>query len=119
MMAEASIRDVLADLKSRTDALAVVLVARNGQTLWANVPEGLHVETFGVMCATIFGAASTVQTELGRAAPDRVVAEGNDATTLIVGCGPHALLAAMVERRADLSPTVVEITKIAGRLISR
>lgn len=119
MMAEVSVRSLLADLKGRVEARAVALVARNGRILWAELPDGIYAETFGVMCATIFGAASAVLSEMGQALPTRVVAEGSDAVTYVLECGPNAVLAATVDGRSDVTAVVAELAKFVDLLKAR
>lgn len=111
MMATESVGTVLRDLKSRVGGIATALVARNGVVLSADLPEGVFAETFSVMCATILGAATTASRELSRTDPQRVVFEGPDSTTLIVGAGETALLVVVVDRTADSARVVSEVAK--------
>ncbi len=116
MMATGNVGAVIKDLKSRIGALATALVSRDGLVLFADVPTGVYTETFAIMCATILGAAATANTELNRAPPERIVVEGNDSRTIIVGSGKKALLVAVVDQAADVSTVLEHVTKVAELL---
>jgi uncharacterized protein len=115
-MATGNVGAVIKDLKGRIDGLATALVSRDGLVLYADVPAGVYTETFAIMCATILGAAATANTELNRAPPDRIVVEGNDSRTIIVGSGKKALLVAVVDQSADVPKVLGEVAKVAELL---
>ncbi len=116
MMATGNVGTVVKELKSRISGLAAALVSRDGLVLYADVPSGVYTETFAIMCATILGAAATANTELNRASPERILVEGNDSKTLIVGCGKKALLVAVVDQSADVPKIFAEVSKVADLL---
>lgn len=113
MMAAGNVGAVIKDLKGRIGAVASALVSRDGLVLYADVPAGVYTETFAIMCATILGAAATANTELNRSPPDRIVIEGSDSKTLIVGSGKKALLVAVVDQSADTTKVLAELAKVA------
>ncbi len=110
------LRIALTDLKTRIGGIATALVSRDGRVLCADVPAGVHPETFAIMCATILGAAATANTELSRAPPERIVVEGNDSKTIIVGSGTKALLVAVVDRTSDVTKLLGDVVQVAGSL---
>ena len=116
MMATGNVGAVIKDLKTRVSGIATALVSRDGLVLYADVPAGVYTETFAIMCATILGAAATANTELNRAPPERIVVEGNDSKTIIVGSGKKALLVAVVEHTADVGKVLVDVVKVAELL---
>jgi predicted regulator of Ras-like GTPase activity (Roadblock/LC7/MglB family) len=113
MMALSNAGAAVRDLNRRICGIATALVSRDGQVLYAELPEGAYAETFAIMCATTLGAAVTANMELHRAAPERIVVEGRDSTTIIVGSGRRALLVALVDKTADTGRVVDELTKFA------
>jgi uncharacterized protein len=116
MMQTSGVAALVHDLKVRLNAIATAFVSRDGSVLYADLPSGMFVETFAIMCATIVGAAATAAVELGRAAPDRVVIEGEDSVTVLIGSGRRALLVAVVERSAHLPGVFHEVADLANRL---
>jgi uncharacterized protein len=119
MNVNASASDLVRDLKQRVGATATALVARDGAVLHADLPGGTYAETFAIMCATIFGAASTANTELARGVPDRVVIEGADSRTLIVRTGPGPLLVAVVDLGIEPVFALGELLKFASLVDTR
>ncbi len=116
MMATGNVGTVIKDLKARVGGTATALVSRDGLVLYADVPPGVYTETFAIMCATILGAAATANTELNRSPPERIVIEGSDSKTIIVGSGKKALLVAVVDRTADVTKVLEEVGKVADIL---
>jgi predicted regulator of Ras-like GTPase activity (Roadblock/LC7/MglB family) len=116
MMATGNVGAVIKDLKTRINGIAAALVSRDGLVLYADVPAGVYTETFAIMCATILGAAATANTELNRAPPEKIVIEGNDSKTVIVGSGKKALLVAVVDQSADANRVLAEVGKVAELL---
>lgn len=116
MMATGNVGAVIKDLKGRIGGIAAALVSRDGLVLYADVPAGVYTETFAIMCATILGAAATANTELNRAPPEKIVIEGNDSKTIIVGSGKKALLVAVVDQSADANRVLTEVGKVAELL---
>jgi predicted regulator of Ras-like GTPase activity (Roadblock/LC7/MglB family) len=116
MMVTGNVGAVVKDLKSRIGGIATALVSRDGLVLFADVPAGVYTETFAIMCATILGAAATANTELNRAPPERIIIEGNDSKTIIVGSGKKALLVAVVDKTADVNKVLEEVGKVAELL---
>jgi predicted regulator of Ras-like GTPase activity (Roadblock/LC7/MglB family) len=114
MFAVAQPSALMRDLSSRLGAKATALVSRDGIVLGADLPAGLCVETFGVMCATLFGAGATALDQLGRAPPQRVVVEGCESRTIITPSGGRGLLVIVVDRAADLERTLEVTEKVAA-----
>ncbi len=116
MMAAGNVGTVVKELKTRISGIAVALVSRDGLVLFADVPSGVYTETFAIMCATILGAAATANTELNRSAPERILVEGSDSKTIIVGCGKKALLVAVVDQSVDVPKVFAEVSRVADLL---
>ncbi|MGP8073038.1 MAG: roadblock/LC7 domain-containing protein [Thermoplasmata archaeon] len=116
MMANGNIGTLINDLKVRIGGTATALVSRDGSVLFAAVPDGMYVETFAIMCATILGAAVTANVEFNRAPPARVLLEGPDSLTLIYASGSQALLVAVVHQAADVAKILEEVGRVAELL---
>src|SRR5207245_1929555 len=69
-------------LRDVTKAEAIAVVNRDGGIVAADLPRNVSQETFSIMCAAILGAGMTAATELGHAAPHRVLLESRDATVV-------------------------------------
>jgi len=118
MMVVRNVSSEIQELNARIGGIATALVGRNGAVLFADVPAGVSAETFAVMCATLFGAAATAHSELDRHPPGRIIVEGTDSTTVIVGKGDQALLVTVVDRSAELTRVLEEVGKVADLLLT-
>ena len=116
MMVNESVTALVQDLRRRTGAIAAAVVSRDGTVRCADLPAGVHAETFAILCATVVGAAATAALELGRAPPDRVVVEGSDTTTLIVATGSNALLVLTVESSTETSRVAIDVERFSAFL---
>jgi len=119
MMATHHVERVLEDLRARIEGFAAALVSRDGTVLHAHLPSEVRAETWAIMCATVVGAAVTVNRELCLGPPDHVVLESADFRTVIVASGSRALLVATVPAYTDTTTVLTEIGKFADWLASR
>lgn len=116
MMATENVGAVIKTLHARIDGIATALLMRNGQVVYAEVPSGVYTESFGIMCATMFGAAVTAYAELHWPPPERIVIEGADGTTILVGRGEKTLLVAVVDRTGDRTQILEEVDRVVACL---
>lgn len=106
----------LADLRQRIGGTATALISRDGTVLCAEMPNEGYLEAFGVMCATVFGAAVTANAELGRGLPNRVVVEGGDSMMIVLPSGSKKLLVAVLAGSADVGSSLAEVAAFADLL---
>jgi uncharacterized protein len=114
MMAVTNVGTLIKELNARIEGVATALVSRNGVFLFGEMPPGVYAETFAVMGATILGAAAAANTELGRGLPQRIIIEGIDSTTVIVGWGGEALLVTVVDKSADVNKILEELAHVVS-----
>jgi predicted regulator of Ras-like GTPase activity (Roadblock/LC7/MglB family) len=108
--------EALADLRQRIGGLAVGLLSREGTIRYAEMPVGTHPDTFGVMLATVFGAATTANAELGLPPPDRVLVAEDHSITIILPVGATGLLVTVVATSADVRKAIAEAARFADYL---
>ena len=101
-------------LREEVDGIAAALLSRDGTVLYADVLGNGWVETFGLLCATAFGAAATASAELGRAPPERVTVSGPDASAVLLAVGRTALLVVVVPTGADDASVWERARALAG-----
>ena len=91
------LEDVVKDIKQACGAEAAAIIGRDGLTVSADMPPGVLVETFSIMCATILGAAVTANSELRHPIPTRVTVDSDDGRIIIMGAGKRAILVVAVK----------------------
>lgn len=85
-MKKAVILDTLKKLGSLKQVEICILVRKNGDIVAsAGHDIFIQLETFGIMSATIFGAANTANEHLEKESPDRIVIRSGDGDTVIKG----------------------------------
>ncbi len=110
------LRPALRALRQSSGAIASAVISRDGLIIAADVPEGVSMETFGIMCATLMGAASTAHSELRIGTPLHVVVESEDAKMVVVGAGRKAVIVAVIGRKGDANLALKKLDEIADTL---
>ena len=107
------LKPALRTLRQSCGAIASAVISRDGLVIAADVPEGVSMETFAIMCATLLGAASTAQSELRVGTPNHVIVESEDAKMIVVGAGRKALIVAVVGRKGDATLALKKLDELA------
>jgi predicted regulator of Ras-like GTPase activity (Roadblock/LC7/MglB family) len=106
------IETVLGDLKKISGVEACAVTSRDGLLIRAILQEeGQSSDSFVAMSATIFGAAETATTVLGKSIPNRVIAESDHGYLIAVGAGSKALIIVLVSLDAELGLLLLELEK--------
>ncbi len=92
------------------------IVSRSGLLICSTLPGNQHAETLVAMSATMFGAAETAASELGKDLPERIVIESKNGKLIETGAGPKALLLVMARADADLGLVLVEMKKASEKI---
>lgn len=108
-----SLEDMVRALREATKAEALALINRDGSIVVTELPRGISQETFSIMCAAILGAGMTAATELGHAAPHRVVLESDDSILLIQEVGRRAMLVIVFPPERPVSEIVTAVERFA------
>ncbi len=92
------LRRLLGEFNERHAAELSMVVSRTGVPIAHEGPEDLNVETFASLAATLMNAAEVMYTGLGRAPPDRIVAQSEGGTLVASGLGTKAMFVALGKR---------------------
>ncbi len=79
--------------------------------------EPLQLETFGIMAATIFGAASTANEQLKKNKPNKIIVDSADGDTVIRGVGKDYLLVVRVRKKKELDDIFEALNDTAKKII--
>jgi predicted regulator of Ras-like GTPase activity (Roadblock/LC7/MglB family) len=107
------LKPALRALRQSCGAIASAVISRDGLVIAADVPEGVSMETFSIMCATLLGAASTANSELKVGTPLHVLVESEDAKMVVVGAGRKALIVAVVGKKGDAVLALKKLDQLA------
>ncbi len=92
---------VLEDITNKIDCRGVALVARDGSTLTHRFDDGVSVDTFSIMSATLMGAAMTAGKEVGRKDVNSVAIKSVDGPILVYPAGKRNLLVLVLDSVPD------------------
>ena len=104
------LKKVLEDMKRNFNTEASAVISKSGIPIVWSIPEGVHVETFATLSATILGASEVVCTWLNKGQPRRVLVETESGNLMAVSLGPKALFVAMSTSPPDKLAAQVEET---------
>lgn len=107
------LKPALRSLRSSCGSMASAVISRDGLVIAADMPEGVSMETFAIMCATLLGAASTANSELRVGTPQHVVVESEEAKMVVVGAGRKALIVAVLSKKADPTSAIKKLDEMA------
>jgi predicted regulator of Ras-like GTPase activity (Roadblock/LC7/MglB family) len=107
------LKPALRALRQSCGATASAVISRDGLVIAADVPEGISMETFAIMCATLLGAASTANSELRAGTPLHVFVESEEAKMVVVGAGRKALIVAVIGKNADQNLALKKLDELA------
>lgn len=110
------LKPALRALRQSCGSIASAIISRDGLVIAADLPDGVSMDTFSIMCATLIGAASTANSELRVGTPQSVLVESEDARMLVVGAGRKALIVTVLPMRADPGLAKKELLKLADTI---
>ncbi len=82
----------------------VALIGRDGMIQYSELPVGVHEETFGIMMATIVGAAKTANMELSMGSPKKIVIDSPDGVIVTSAAGKKNIITIVVGPGHALEP---------------
>lgn len=111
-MVRAVILDTLKRLATTDEIEVCYFLKKDGDILGtAGKEEFRQVETFGIMCATIFGAANTANEQLKKDDPDRIVIRSHDGDTVIKGVKDDFIVALRTQKRENFGEVLTKMDK--------
>lgn len=94
------LKNIVKELKDSGMLDAVAIIRRDGILLASNFPPYImKKEVFGMMSATIIGAAKNIteKSEMGK--PTKIIIETNEGNLIFAGAGHKALLVCLIKEK--------------------
>ncbi len=107
--------ELLNNLK-RKGVYGSALIDREGSIIKSNLPHEVHQETFGIMCATVIGAANSANSELDRGRIRRIIVDSREGKIIINSTEKNVILAVVVDSSEKLGLLFEEINKTINTL---
>jgi len=114
----ADLQSLLGEFLQRSGAHASAIVSRSGVPLAWALPQDAHVDNFGTMTATLFGALEVIYTGLHKPAPERIVVQSDGGILVAQALTPKAFLVAITPTEsAEFSKAMAETATRARALL--
>ncbi|MFP3871965.1 MAG: roadblock/LC7 domain-containing protein [Candidatus Natronoplasma sp.] len=110
--------DVLENLK-RKGVYGSAIIDREGGIITSDLPQEVHEETFGIMCATIIGASNSANSELERGSVKRIIVDSKEGKMIISNPGKDIILSVVVDTSGKLGALFEEINKTVENIKAR
>ncbi|MFO7793053.1 MAG: roadblock/LC7 domain-containing protein [Candidatus Saliniplasma sp.] len=116
-MNKAVVLDTIKKLGSLKGIDICILLKKNGDIITsAGHDVFISLETFGIMSATIYGAANTANEQLDKEKPERIMIRSKDGDTIIEGVQGDYILVVRSKKTKNLSKLLKYIDKAIKRL---
>ncbi len=104
------LKKIIKNLK-REGVAGVAIIDKEGNVVDSDLPSTVHVETFGIMCATIVGAANSVNSELDQKSVKKTIIDSEKGRIIMANAGENLVLAVVIEENKSLGVLFDEIEK--------
>jgi predicted regulator of Ras-like GTPase activity (Roadblock/LC7/MglB family) len=105
----------LKELRTNAAVKGSAVISKDGIVVSADLPAGVYLDTFAIMCATVLGAAITAHSELNLPSPKNVVIASDGDSTVILNSGKKTLIVIMIAKGNDLAKVIDEISPITAK----
>lgn len=110
------LKEVLKNLKQE-GVLGVAAVDKEGNIIKADLPSSVHKETFGIMCATIVGASTSVNSELEHGSVKRTIIDSDKGKLIIANTKTDLILTVVVAESQRLDVLSDDIRTAAKKIV--
>lgn len=117
-MPQAIILDTLKKLSALPAVSICCLIKKDGDII-ASVGDigSLQIETFGIMSATIYGAATTANEELDKQLPENIVIEDDDGGTIIKAVDKQHFLVLRTDEKGEFDESIEKLEEAKKALM--
>jgi predicted regulator of Ras-like GTPase activity (Roadblock/LC7/MglB family) len=107
--------DELKELRTNSAVKGSALISKDGIIVAADLPPGVYLDTFAIMCATVLGAAITAHSELNLPPPKGVIMSSDGDSTVILNSGKKTLLVLLIGKDHNPMKVIDEISPMVAK----
>jgi predicted regulator of Ras-like GTPase activity (Roadblock/LC7/MglB family) len=116
MSVDEKVMEILRDLKFNIKTESAI-IDRDGGLMFSDFSYGFHAnEIFGVMSATMLGAAKSITAECRKGLPKKIIIQTGKAHIIIAHAGSTAMLMCLIDSMRDMERTLDEIERAAEKI---
>jgi predicted regulator of Ras-like GTPase activity (Roadblock/LC7/MglB family) len=105
----------LKELRTNAAVKGSAVISKDGIVVAADLPAGVYLDTFAIMCATVLGAAITAHSELNLPSPKNVVITSEGDSTIILNAGKKTLIVVLIGKGSDIPKAIDEISPTVAK----
>jgi predicted regulator of Ras-like GTPase activity (Roadblock/LC7/MglB family) len=108
---------MISDLREMTSGVrGAAVVSADGLMVAAGLPEDVDGEQLAAVAGSLLSFGQRACNQLGQGELIRLLVEGKNSTTIIVGATPQVALAVVVEREARLGLIFLQVRRAGERI---
>ena len=109
--------DVLSALRTESSSVeAAVLISSDAMPLASDLSDSFEEETLCATASALLGAGEKVASDLSRGSIGQLYLRGDEGDLVVVKVNDDAILACMVDHRAKMGMTLLEVSRCAQKL---
>lgn len=108
-------KEVLDNLR-RDGIIGMAIVDKEGEIITSKLPSQVHEETFGIMSATVIGASSSANSELGRGSVETAVLHSSLGKIVLANTDVGLILCLVTNESFDIQTIFDDIKNAVERL---
>lgn len=109
--------DMLRELRTESSSVeAAVLISSDAMPLASDLSDSFEEETLSATASALLAAGEKVARDLSRGAIGQLYLRGDEGDLVVVKVNDDAILACMVDHRAKMGMTLLEVSRCAQKL---
>lgn len=98
------------------DVEAAAVIDNDGLVIASAMPQDIDDDSVAAMSAALLGLSERIAQELSRGGFELVMLRGDDGYSVLVRCGPEAVLTVLAAKRAKLGLIFLDIQRTAKEI---
>ena len=112
------VKELLQSLRKNSGVSGSALISRDGVVIASDCPEDVANESFAIMCATVMGAANTINTELKMSELENIIIYSNDGKIVLKGAGRKNLLVVIIDNSYPIETVTSKMAEIVDEMLN-
>jgi predicted regulator of Ras-like GTPase activity (Roadblock/LC7/MglB family) len=108
--------ELLDRLRRNSRVSGSAVISRDGVVVASDCPEDVANESFAIMCATVMGAAKTINTELKMSELENIILHSNDGNIILMGAGRRNLLVVIADNSHPIETITSKMAEIVNEM---
>lgn len=108
--------ELLQRLRKNSGVSGSAVISRDGLVVASDCPDDVVNESFAIMCATVMGAAKTINAELKMSELENIILHSSDGNIILMGADRRNLLVVIADDSYSTETLTTEIAEIVNEM---